>query len=406
MADDKLAQLAINTIRTLSMDAVQQANSGHPGTPMALAPLVYTLWNRVLRFDPQDPIWPNRDRFVLSNGHASMLLWSLLHLTKTQAVNADYEQAGSARGLARRHPPLPPARQQGPRSPRISLDLGRGDHDRSARPGRGDQRRHGDRREVARRSLQPARLRGLRLRRLRGLRRRLHDGGRRRGSGVARRAPGSGQPLLDLRQQPHHDRGQYADHLHRGRRGPVPRLRMERAARRRRQRRRAHRACPGRFPRRRPGRPTFIVLDTPHRLRRHPTSRTRPRPTASRSAKRRFDSPSASTVGPRTPNSSCPTASTSTSPVGSGRAAPRRGRCGPNSSPRIGPSIRSSPPRSSRCSGASCRPVGTAISPSFPPTRKAWPDGTPRARCSTCSPRTSPGSSAARRISGLRTRPP
>jgi transketolase len=88
------AQLSINTIRTLSMDAVQQAKSGHPGTPMALAPLVYTLWNRVMRFDPQDPIWPNRDRFVLSNGHASMLLWSILHLTQTQAVNADYEKLG------------------------------------------------------------------------------------------------------------------------------------------------------------------------------------------------------------------------------------------------------------------------------------------------------------------------
>ena len=88
------AQLAINTIRTLSIDAVQQAKSGHPGTPMALAPLVYTLWNRVLRFDPQDPIWPNRDRFVLSNGHASMLLWSVLHLTRTQAVNAAYENLG------------------------------------------------------------------------------------------------------------------------------------------------------------------------------------------------------------------------------------------------------------------------------------------------------------------------
>jgi transketolase len=87
-------QLCVNTIRTLSIDAVQQANSGHPGTPMALAPLVYTLWNRVLRFDPQDPIWPNRDRFVLSNGHASMLLWSVLHLTRTQAVNADYEVLG------------------------------------------------------------------------------------------------------------------------------------------------------------------------------------------------------------------------------------------------------------------------------------------------------------------------
>ena len=94
MTNEELDQLAINTIRTLSIDAVQQANSGHPGTPMALAPLVYTLWNRVMRFDPKDPIWPNRDRFVLSNGHASMLLWSVLYLTGTQAVNADYERLG------------------------------------------------------------------------------------------------------------------------------------------------------------------------------------------------------------------------------------------------------------------------------------------------------------------------
>jgi transketolase len=90
----QLDQLSINTIRTLSMDAVQKARSGHPGTPMALAPLVYTIWNRVMRFDPQDPIWPNRDRFVLSNGHASMLLWSVLHLSGTRAVNADYERLG------------------------------------------------------------------------------------------------------------------------------------------------------------------------------------------------------------------------------------------------------------------------------------------------------------------------
>jgi len=94
MTDEQMRQLAINTIRTLSIDAVQQAKSGHPGTPMALAPLVYTIWNRVMRFDPQDPIWPNRDRFVLSNGHASMLLWSMLHLTRTQAVNAEYESLG------------------------------------------------------------------------------------------------------------------------------------------------------------------------------------------------------------------------------------------------------------------------------------------------------------------------
>jgi transketolase len=90
----QLDQLCVNTIRTLSIDAVQQAKSGHPGTPMALAPLVYTIWNRVMRFDPQNPIWPNRDRFVLSNGHASMLLWSALHLTGVQAVNAEYEILG------------------------------------------------------------------------------------------------------------------------------------------------------------------------------------------------------------------------------------------------------------------------------------------------------------------------
>jgi transketolase len=94
MTNEELDQLSINTIRTLSIDAVQQAKSGHPGTPMALAPLVYTIWNRVMRFDPEDPIWPNRDRFVLSNGHASMLLWSVLHLTGTKAVNADYERLG------------------------------------------------------------------------------------------------------------------------------------------------------------------------------------------------------------------------------------------------------------------------------------------------------------------------
>jgi transketolase len=94
MTNERLDQLSINTIRTLSIDAVQQANSGHPGTPMALAPLIYTIWNRVLRFDPEDPIWPDRDRFVLSNGHASMLLWSVLHLTGIKAVNAAYERLG------------------------------------------------------------------------------------------------------------------------------------------------------------------------------------------------------------------------------------------------------------------------------------------------------------------------
>lgn len=93
-ARDPLDVTCINTIRTLSMDAVQAANSGHPGTPMAMAPVAYCLWQNFLRFDPQDCVWPNRDRFVLSAGHASMLLYSLLHLTGVKAVNKDYEVLG------------------------------------------------------------------------------------------------------------------------------------------------------------------------------------------------------------------------------------------------------------------------------------------------------------------------
>ncbi len=93
-APDDIDLRCINTIRTLSMDGVQAANSGHPGTPMALAPVAYTLWQHYLRFDPQDPIWPNRDRFVLSAGHASMLLYSLLHLTGVKSVSKDYETLG------------------------------------------------------------------------------------------------------------------------------------------------------------------------------------------------------------------------------------------------------------------------------------------------------------------------
>src|SRR6187401_2158723 len=92
MTDNQSDQLCINTIRTLSMDAIQQANSGHPGTPMALAPVAYCLWQRFLRFDPDDPIWPNRDRFVLSCGHASMLIYSLLHLAGVKALNTEYER--------------------------------------------------------------------------------------------------------------------------------------------------------------------------------------------------------------------------------------------------------------------------------------------------------------------------
>src|SRR4029077_6296158 len=93
-ANSDLALLTINTIRTLSMDGVQKANSWHPGTPMALAPVAYTLWQNILRYDPEAPQWPNRDRFVLSCGHASVLLYSLLHLAGVKQLDHDGKPTG------------------------------------------------------------------------------------------------------------------------------------------------------------------------------------------------------------------------------------------------------------------------------------------------------------------------
>src|SRR2546427_6738266 len=87
----QLDTLCINTIRTLAIDAVQQANSGHPGAPMGLAPVAYALWQQFLRYDPENPVWPNRDRFVLSNGHASMLLYAILYLAGVRRVKGDTE---------------------------------------------------------------------------------------------------------------------------------------------------------------------------------------------------------------------------------------------------------------------------------------------------------------------------
>src|SRR6202012_5475795 len=92
VAGPDIDAVSVNTIRTLCIDAVQAADSGHPGTPMAMAPVVYALWQHVLRFDPADPIWPNRDRFVLSNGHASMLLYAMLHLAGVRAVDSNDER--------------------------------------------------------------------------------------------------------------------------------------------------------------------------------------------------------------------------------------------------------------------------------------------------------------------------
>src|SRR5437763_1400580 len=87
----QIETLSINTIRTLSIDAVQKANSGHPGAPMAFAPVAYVLWQQFLNYDPANPVWPNRDRFILSNGHASMLLYSMIYLSGVKSVDAEYK---------------------------------------------------------------------------------------------------------------------------------------------------------------------------------------------------------------------------------------------------------------------------------------------------------------------------
>ena len=235
MTDAQLDQLSINCIRTLSIDAVQQANSGHPGTPMALAPLVYTLWNRVMRFDPKDPIWPNRDRFILSNGHASMLLWSVLHLTGTRAVNAAYERLGEPavslddikhfRQLGSKAPGHPEYHwvsgveaTTGPLGQGIATSVGMaiGEAWLANRYNRPDFEIFGY--NIYAVCGDGCMMEGVGV-----------------GSGVAGGPSRLGQPVLDLRQQPHHDRRQYPHRLYRGHCGPVHGIRLERSTRRRRQ---------------------------------------------------------------------------------------------------------------------------------------------------------------------------
>ena len=236
MTEQEIFELkCINTIRTLSIDAVQAANSGHPGTPMAMAPVVYCLWDRFLRFDPEDPIWPNRDRFVLSAGHASMLLYSMLHLTGVKAVNPDYEVLGQPavtlddikhfRQLGSKCPGHPEYRMvsgiettTGPLGQGVATSVGMAIASKWMaahfnRPG--------------------FEMFDFRVYSLAG------DGCMMEGiSNEAASLAGhlaALQPVLDLRQQPHHDRGQHGAGVQRRRRHPFPGLRMERVAGERRQ---------------------------------------------------------------------------------------------------------------------------------------------------------------------------
>ena len=229
-----LDRLCIDTIRTLSMDAVQQANSGHPGTPMALAPVVYTLWQNFLRFDPEDPAWPNRDRFVLSNGHASMLLYAMLHLTGVKA--AERRARGSSLDDIKRFRQID---SKCPGHPEYGVTAGVETTTGPLGQGCGNSVGMAIAERLAGAAFQPARLRDVRLRRLCAVRRRRHDGRRHQRGRLARGSPDARKPLLDLRQQPHHHRRPHRSRLQRRRRSALPRLWLERAACRRRQRHRA-----------------------------------------------------------------------------------------------------------------------------------------------------------------------
>ena len=244
---------------------IEAADSGHPGTPIGIAPVTYTLWQRFLRFDPADPIWPNRDRYVLSSGHASSLLWSMLHLTGVQAVDPDYEILGEPavslddikrfRQLDSKCPGHPEYRwtsgvetTTGPLGQGVATSVGMAVASQwlGARYNRDGH--------------------ALRLRRLRPARGRLHDGGRHVRGRLVRGTSAPLEPVLDLRLEPGDDRGPHGHHVHRGRRRALPRLRLERRDGRGRERPRPRRARVPRVQGR--GRaPDAHPRPQPHRLR-------------------------------------------------------------------------------------------------------------------------------------------
>ena len=248
-----LEERCIDTIRFLAVDGVQKANSGHPGMPMGAAAVAHTLFTRHLRFDPADPAWPDRDRFVLSAGHACMLLYSLLHLTGYDLTLDDlkaFRQWGS----------------KTPGPPRVRAHRRRRDDHRPARPGLRQRRRHGRRRALPRRHVQRRRA-GVMDHFTYVL---AGDGDMMEGVSSEAASFAGHQKLgkLDrpLRRQPHHHRRLHRPRLHRGRLRALRGLRLARAEGRRRQRRRRHR----RGHRRGQGRDRQAVADRrahAHRLR-------------------------------------------------------------------------------------------------------------------------------------------
>ena len=209
-------------LRTLCIDAVQAANlsRANPGSPMGMAPTAYVLWQRFLRFDPDNPIWGDRDRFVLSAGHCSTLLYSLLHLTGVKAVNPEYETMGEASVKLEDLKRFRQLDSKCPGHPEYRWTSGIEATTGPLGQGAGEQRRDGPRgRGTGRGDVQSARLRHVRLRRsCHPVRRRLHHGGHLHRGRQSGRPSEAVEPVLDLRQQQDHHRGQHRLVLQRGRR--------------------------------------------------------------------------------------------------------------------------------------------------------------------------------------------
>ena len=372
MTSGKTDLLCINTIRTLAIDAIQKAKSGHPGTPMGMAPVAYGLWQQRLNFDPADPIWPNRDRFVLSAGHASMLLYALLHLTRTQAVDADYQPLGrpsvtlddikafrqldsACPGHPEYHLTSGVEATTGPLGQGVAMSVGLAIAERWLgayfnRPGLEivDWRTYalcGDGCMMEGISGEAASLAGhLRLEKLCW----IYDSNRVTIEGhteiaftedVATRFLGYGWNVLHVR-----DANEEKEVL-----GA-----FDLAARER-------------------GRPTLIIIEShigygaPHK---QDTARSAWRAAGRGRSQGR---PSGSTAGPKMRSSWCRTASTSISPTASASAAPPGTRHGATCSPATATAIPSSPHSSRRCRRASCPRAGTRQSRHSQPIRKASP---------------------------------
>ena len=398
MAETDIDQLCINTIRTLSIDAIQKAESGHPGTPMAMAPVAYTLWQRFLRFDPADPIWPNRDRFVLSAGHASMLLYSLLFLAEVQAVDPDYEVIGKPsvslediegfRQLDSRAPGHPEYRwtsgveaTTGPLGQGIATSVG------MAIASKWKAARYGG--EIFDFDVYAIAGDGC-----------LMEGVSER-SRLDRRPPRPRQPLLGLRQQPHHDRRQNRTGLRRRCRRQVHGLRLERDPGRRRQRHRAGRRPPSRSSApRRGGRPWSIVdshigWGSPHK---HDTAAVHGEPLGEeevRETKRAYG-------WPEDAQFLVPDGVKEHFAAGIGAAGPSSAPPGRSRLAALDPS----PGRRDRRRPAAGAPrrLGRLRSPHSRPTRRGSRPARPRTRSRTRSPSGSPGCWPARPTSPTRPR--